>query len=255
MSNRLVTRRESMLLWSVAAAILVGSLVTVWMEARGRSPVEKEPAVAAAADLPSESDTSVPAHLAAGPAAAEEPPKPDAVATSQEAIVVEVAGSVRRPGVYQFARGETVADAIDRAGGLTDTGDTTPLNRAAPLLPATKLVVPAKPSAARVDGRVVLTVPKRVEIIPQYRADWPGELAAAAVGAQDGGLGARVNVNTASREELETLPGIGPKTAQAIIEYRRARPFGRIEDITRVRGIGPKTLERLRPLVTVGGPR
>ena len=61
-----------------------------------------------------------------------------------------------------------------------------------------------------------------------------------------------INVNTASASELERLPGIGPKKAQAILQTRGEAPFASIDDLQRVRGIGPKTLERLRPLVTIG---
>jgi len=251
MSNRLVTRRESVLLSFIVGSILLGSVVTVWMEMRGRSPVEKEPAVAAAAAAEPAAEPSIREQPAEPPRPAVEPAKQIAPVSE---IAVEVAGSVRRPGVYRFTIGATVADAITRAGGLSDDGDTEPLNQAAALLPATKLIVPGKPSVTRMDGRVALTIPDAVDNIPQYRAGWTGT-EVAAPGVPAGRAQLVVNINTASKGQLETLPGIGPKTAEAIIAFRRARPFVRVEDIMEVSGIGPKTLERLRPLITVGSLR
>jgi competence protein ComEA len=67
--------------------------------------------------------------------------------------------------------------------------------------------------------------------------------------------GGKVNINTASAQELTSLPGIGPKKADAIVSYRKANgAFGSVDDIVKVKGIGPKTLDKLRPLITVGKP-
>ena len=78
---------------------------------------------------------------------------------------------------------------------------------------------------------------------------------AAQAGAPEEGSRAAINVNTAPVAELISLPGIGPKKAQAIILYREAHgPFQTVDDLIQVKGIGPKTLEKLRPLVTVGTP-
>ena len=62
----------------------------------------------------------------------------------------------------------------------------------------------------------------------------------------------KININTATVEELQTLPKIGPKTAAAIVEYRKEHPFKSVDELVEVKGIGEKTLENLRPLVTVG---
>jgi len=261
MSNRLVTRREYVLLWFIAGAIVIGSVVTVWLEKRGRSPVEKEPAIAAAAVAAPQpaAELSVPEEPAqpVQSSAAELSPGPDPAhreTGSGGEIVVEVVGGVRVPGVYRFGRGATVDDAIQCAGGLSADGDTTSLNRAAPLLPATKLTVPRKRSAGRIDGRVALTIPDPVENIPQYRAGWTGSGTGSA-GTTTDQFRPLVNINRASAAELETLPRIGPKTAQAIIGHRRTKPFARIEDIMEVPRIGPKTFETLRPFITVNGSR
>jgi competence protein ComEA len=138
-------------------------------------------------------------------------------------LVVDVAGMVRRPGVYRFAAGSRVIDAVHRAGGPRPGADLSLLNLAAPLT----------------DGIQIL-VPKR------------GDVAAGGGAASSGGPAAPVNINTASETDLETLDGVGPVTAAAIIQYRTQHgPFRSIEDLVDVSGIGPATLEQLRPFITV----
>jgi competence protein ComEA len=243
MANRLVTQREFVLLCFIAGAILVGSGVVVWTERQGRVPVEKIPAVADAGEMAVAAEIDVPGGdeepaLRVVEKAAE-PVEPSSV----EEIVVEVAGAVSRPGIYRFVPGATVADAIEMAGGAADGAEFGELNRAANLLPGTQLSVPYKRSAVRVDGKVVVTMPGKSELLPQYRTDWTGG------GGSSGGK--VVNINIATASELETLTGVGPKTAAAIIGYRERRPFARVDDIVAVPGIGPKTLETLRPFITV----
>jgi competence protein ComEA len=154
----------------------------------------------------------------ASPAVAASP-----VTSSPVAIIVDVAGWVHRPGVYEFAAGDRVIDAVNRAGGARKGADLTSLNLAAPLADGTQIVV------------------------PQPGANVPG--GSGATGASSTAL---ININTASETELETLPGVGPVTAAAIIEYRTQNgPFGAVDDLIDVSGIGPATLEDVRPFVTV----
>jgi competence protein ComEA len=139
-------------------------------------------------------------------------------------IVVDVAGLVRRPGVYSFPAGSRVIDAIRRAGGPLPKANLSALNLAAPLTDGTQIVVS--------DG------------------------AAPAGGASGGATGSGgvpvVNINTATEPELESLTGVGPVTANAIIQYRTEHgPFATVDDLLNVSGIGPATLEELRPQVTV----
>jgi competence protein ComEA len=151
-------------------------------------------------------------------------PGPTATATEAAPILVDVAGWVRRPGVYEFAGGARVIDAIEAAGGARPGAQLSALNLAAPLA----------------DGTQVL--------VPREGAPLPSPVVGSGVVAS-GGL---VNVNTATTEELESLPGIGEVTAQAIIDHRTENgPFASVDQLLDVTGIGDVTLENIRDLVTV----
>ena len=148
------------------------------------------------------------------------------LAPSPATIIVDVAGWVRRPGVYEFASGDRVIDAVDRAGGPRKGADLTTLNLAAPLTDGTQIVVPKPGSTAgglRVRHRDI-----------------------------DGRGDTLININSAGETELEELPGVGPVTAAAIIDYRTQNgPFATVDDLIDVTGIGPSTLEQIRPFATV----
>ena len=145
---------------------------------------------------------------------------------SPASIIVDVAGWVRRPGVYEFVSGDRVIDAVNRAGGARNGADLTSLNLAAPLADGTQIVVPR-----------------------------PGATSAPGTSTSDSGTAggtALININTASETELEALPGVGPVTAAAIIDYRTQNgPFSAVDDLIDVSGIGPSTLEQIRPFATV----
>jgi competence protein ComEA len=142
-----------------------------------------------------------------------------------ERLVIHVAGAVRRPGVYKLVPGARVDDAVARAGGATRRADLGGLNLAAKLE----------------DGRQVL-VPQRAG-----RAS-AGAAGTAATTATD----QPVNLNTATLEQLDTLSGIGPTTAQKILDFREEQGgFGSIEELDQISGIGEKTLAALREEVTL----
>ena len=137
-------------------------------------------------------------------------------------VTVHVAGAVQHPGVYRLRRGERVDDAVRRAGGAGRRADLAAVNLAAVLE----------------DGRQIL-VPTRAP-------------AGAAPGAPGGGAAAKVNLNTATAEQLDTLAGVGPATAAKILAYREQHGgFGSVEELGDVPGIGERRLEALRDLVTV----
>jgi competence protein ComEA len=177
------------------------------------------------------SGASVPA--APIPAAgANAPPSPLASSTTVASrLVVDVVGAVRAPGVVRVAAGARIVDAIAAAGGASADADLTRLNLAAPLTDGSRIAVP------RVGQPAVAVDPGAVS------GGAPADTSDAPAGP--------VNVNSATAAQLDALPGIGPATAQAIVNDREQHgPFATVDDLARVRGIGPAKLAQLRPLVT-----
>ena len=145
-------------------------------------------------------------------------------ATVAELLVAHAAGAVVNPGVYQLPSGARVTDLIDAAGGPTADADVDRLNLAAPIT----------------DGERVY-VPRLGEVI-----------AASNLSASSAEADGPLNLNTATLEQLDALPGIGPTTAKAIVDERERRgSFSSVDDLLDVRGIGPAKLEAIRELVTV----
>ncbi|HWC70382.1 MAG TPA: helix-hairpin-helix domain-containing protein [Actinomycetota bacterium] len=141
-------------------------------------------------------------------------------------VIVDVTGWVHQPGVYEFAQGDRVIDAVERAGGARNGADLSVLNLAAPLTDGTQVVV------------------------PKQGAGGPAAAAPAAEGS--GSSGGLININTASETDLEALSGIGEVLAAAIVDYRTDNgPFASVDDLESVSGIGPATLEEIRDQVTV----
>ncbi len=158
------------------------------------------------------------------------PLEPIAEPPARAALVVHVVGAVRRPGLYRLRDGARVATAISRAGGATRGADLAALNLAAPLVDGIQVLVP--PRAARVEGLA------------------PGSSSGG--GATPGTApGPPVSLSSATIAELDELPGVGPITAQKIVDYRLEHgPFGSVDDLDAVPGIGPTRIEQLRELVT-----
>jgi competence protein ComEA len=154
-------------------------------------------------------------------------------APTKAPVAVHVIGAVPRPGLYEFAEGARVQDAIDAAGGILAEGNVDALNLAALLEDGQQLVIPYK------DGSVPTEGPA------------PPELPASTEAPTNDSNVELVNINTASLDELNALPGIGPTTAQKIIDYRDENgEFSTIEDIMNVSGIGPATFEDIKDLIT-----
>jgi len=141
-------------------------------------------------------------------------------------LVVHVVGEVRRPGLYRLREGSRIADAVHRAGGALRDADLSAVNLAAPLVDGIQVAVPA---------RAVL-----------------GVAPPASAGGSDGAaIAPLVSLSAATIEQLDELPGVGPVTAQKIVDYRTEHgPFASVDDLDAVPGIGPTRVEQLRELVT-----
>ena len=149
----------------------------------------------------------------------------DNLRTSDEKIElsIDIEGAVKNPGVYTLKNGGLIQDAINAAGGLLETADNElvakDINRAEPLKNNQKINIPFK-----------------VEAAPQVAGEETSN---------------KININTATIEQLDTLPGIGPVYAQRIIDYRKKKSFSSLEEIMEIQGIGEKTFEKFKDLITI----
>lgn len=160
------------------------------------------------------------------------PPPPTATPAptpTPRPLRVYVSGAVQAPDVYELPADSIVKDAIVAAGGATDEADMEAINLALPLSDGAQVHVPRRQENRPTPPAVSTPTPQ-------------------ASSSSTSGQAGKVNINTATAEELDTLPGIGPAMAQRIIE---GRPYGSIEDIMRVKGIGEATFEKLKDLITV----
>lgn len=140
-------------------------------------------------------------------------------------LVVHVVGAVHRPGLYRLDQGDRIADAVRRAGGATRAADLTAVNLAAPLADGTQVVVPRRIAAAAGSGT-------------------------ATAGTDSAAPAGPVHLNTATLEQLDELPGVGPVTAQKILDYRTTHgAFSSVDELDAIAGIGPARLDQLRDLV------
>jgi competence protein ComEA len=166
-------------------------------------------------------------HLDGGTAAPPVTPLPAPVRAAKSApaklLVIDVAGAVRRPGLYRLRSGSRIDDAIAAAGGVTDKAQLDAVNLAAPIADGEQVVVPG-----------------------------PGAVGAATASPPAAGSApsAPLDLNTATAEQLDSLPGIGPVTAQKILDYRAQHgAFHSVAELEGVPGIGPGRLSQLKGLV------
>ena len=184
----------------------------IWLNLRPRRPIMQE-------------ESSISSSRLAEPISSQQSSQPDK-------IYVDLKGAVKHPGVYALDQGSRVFDLLEMAGGLTEDAAERALNQAQLLVDQQSLYVPT---------------------MEEWEAESQGPQANL-VGSQDPLVSSpnsgKVNINQADLAQLETLPGIGAKKAQAIIDYRTANgSFHSLEDLGKVKGIGPKMLEKLKDLV------
>jgi competence protein ComEA len=211
-------RGPALLVVALVALALTAAAVAAWRTAGESTPVVPALSHRSAAPL-------VPSASASGPTAGT---TPAAQRTAQETgtVTVDVAGKVRRPGVRTLPAGSRVVDALDRAGGPRGRVDLTGLNLARVLVDGEQVLV-GKPAA-------------------------PGGIAAGVASNAPPSARSLVNINTATGEQLETLPGVGPVTAEKILAWRESHgTFSSVDELLEIDGIGEKTFAELAPLVTL----
>jgi competence protein ComEA len=201
----------------LAVVAAVGLALAAYLTIRARPTVAPVPEAHTSPAPTGTASATVPVPAGAPPAT--EP-------TEAGSVVVDVAGKVRRPGVTTLPAGSRVVDAIRKAGGARPGVDLTPLNLARVL----------------VDGEQILVGAAAAPGVAASAASQPGA-------ASDGAL---VNLNTATLEQLDTLPGVGPVTARKIVDWRAAHgAFTSIDELLEVDGIGEKTLADMAPRLTL----
>jgi competence protein ComEA len=214
----LLERLQTWLQW-VGWSRLVGSAVAILAVLAGAYWLVKPPAATTESTLPYAPHAGASTTTTARTASAETPSTTAAAAE----VVVHVAGAVASSGVYRLPAGSRVVDAVQTAGGFAPDAAPDAVNLAA-------LVT---------DGQRVY-VPRAGEVVPAEPSGGGSTVPAGPV-----------NLNSATADELDALPGVGPATAAAIIAHREQHgPFGSVDDLADVRGIGPAKVEALRGLVT-----
>ena len=159
-------------------------------------------------------------------------------AASMGPVYVDIGGCVKKPGVYQVVEGTRLCEVIKAAGGLTPEADVSQINQAETVTDGQKVVIPAIGEGSQEEGR------------------GEGDDSTATAGETDsaGGITAdgRVNINKADSTQLQELPGVGPATAEKILDYREANgAFQSPEEIKNVSGIGDKTYEKMKDKICV----
>ena len=148
-------------------------------------------------------------------------------------LIVQVDGAVARPGVYKVKEGTRIFEILQEAGGTTPGADLEGINLAQPVYDGQRVSIPSHQNRETPSQSFSTNLD---QFLPQLSAS---------AGTK------RININTASQEELVSLPGIGEVIAKRIIEHRETHgPFRRPEDLLEVKGIGPKKLEKIRDLIS-----
>ncbi len=201
----------------LAVVLATGIAIAAWWVLAGRPEQQPVPTVSfgsasAGPQTPGASTPTDPAPTASGSG------------PSGEEVIVDVAGKVRHPGIVTLPTGSRVVDALEAAGGPRRGVDLTPINLARVLIDGEQLLVGLTPA------------------VPPTAAE----------STADPSITGLVNLNTADQTTLETLPGVGPVTAQAILDWRTDNgAFPSVDELLEVDGIGEVTLGELRDLVTV----
>ncbi|GAA2233009.1 ComEA family DNA-binding protein [Herbiconiux moechotypicola] len=216
-----------------AAVVLVIAVLVVSVLVTALSPVGATTIVASGpSGTPSAPPVSVSSHTPSPSLL------PSPVSPVPSVVTVHVLGAVGAPGVYELPVGSRVVDGVEAAGGLAESADAGSVNLARPLVDGEQLRV--------------LSVGEEVPRVPTGPEPGASGAAASVEPAAGAGAGALIDLNRATAMELESLPRIGPAMAARIVEWRDQNGgFSAVDDLLQITGIGDKTFEGLRDLVTV----
>jgi competence protein ComEA len=246
------------------ALLLVGGLAVQWYRnAAPPAPIgvtlpdTLAPRAAASTVPAAPAASSLPPPTGGTAAASPAPPAPSAAG-----ILIHVVGAVRHPGLYHLASNARLADALHAAGGPKRGADLEAVNLASrvqdgeqirvPTLAERAVLRPARPAARAAHPTPATRPPRPTRTTARYPLSASATTPAAATAHATSEASGPVNINTAGAEELDSLPGVGPATAAAILEFRREHgPFQRVEDLLEVRGIGEKKLAAMRDRVVI----
>lgn len=171
----------------------------------------------------------------------------------KQKIIVYVAGAVKNEGIYELDENSRIADGIEKAGGLTDEANIKDINLAYVLEDGMKVYIPKNSDKNDVEDETSIYVSK--ENGSSNKSDGGSKNTSSSKSTNDSqstkSKSSKININTATQSELETLPGIGPSTATKIINYRKENgKFNSIEDIKKVKGIGDSKFSQIKDLIT-----
>ncbi|MBA7483425.1 hypothetical protein ES707_18940 [subsurface metagenome] len=236
-----LSRQEEYLVLFLILAILIGSAVTL-MKRLTPAPISKE---------------ELEHRVTPESVAASIFPEPgEAVPLGPRKIIIHITGAVNKPGVYQFNEGTRVIEAIKVAGGLKKGAIPGVLNLARPLVDGARIIVPQKFDVKAFRKKLLSYGPEHVYTTEELRLAYvemeEGEREEKKGGKKEKKMKAaaaagKININTASPAQLESLPGIGPKRAESIIANR---PYSSPEEITKIHGFGPKIYQALKDMIT-----
>lgn len=156
--------------------------------------------------------------------------------TEEEICIIHISGAVHQPGVYQLSKGKRIIDAVKIAGEATEKANFDAVNLAAPIYDGQKIIIPYFLENGEIGSEINRSADLNLSN-PGYPYSQNNKL---------------ININISSARELELLDGIGPALAERIVEYRKNNgPFGKIEDIRNVTGIGEKRFDAIKEMITV----
>jgi competence protein ComEA len=263
MLTRFLTVKELLVLLGLAAATAVGG---IGLYVHHRSDSSAEPSIRFSVANPGENaalQPAEPARLELLPPLLPLDPLEAPPAGGKE-ITVAVTGAVMKPGAYAIDEEARAQDLIILAGGPRPEADLSDINLATKLIDGSTLTIPASGVKGMAGNTLILRGGQSAVALnpPEYtKSGWAATSVRHSAGASSGGTSQNpptppsdsrlTDLNRANQQELELLPGIGPKLAQQIIRHRETKPFHSVEDLVEVDGIGPKKVEALRAQVVV----